>query len=407
MMGRGGDQEKDRAPAVELVSVWQILRGKRSVNMQAPPDEVFVLDDGDIRALPLRQMRSGLFGKSLEDALQSLFEDYPSILPGSQIDPASEEPPCFALLRREMPVGSWSLDHLFVDQFGVPTLVETKLLENPESRREVIGQIIEYAANARTEWASGKARQRAAEYWSRRGEDLDDVLRETLSYPDIDQLWRDFESNLEKGRIRLILAADFIRPEVRRMIEYLNSEMRKAEVLGLELRIYGEGEGQTILAPRVVGQSQAIADRRTSASAGTVWTVADLLEAYQDVPNGEAERLIALLEWAVENDCFLGSRAQSPIFGLASKTGDRIVGTYPTGLLYLFFEDYKYPGGASERDELVDELKSLSLLATEINPSEVRSGRNFSRSLSELTGKEFNDLLDILRRVCGLSVRSA
>lgn len=64
-----------------------------------------------------------------------MLEEHPAIIPGNQIDPTNEDPPRFVLLRREMPVGGWSLDHLYVDQYGVLTLVETKLLQNPESRR--------------------------------------------------------------------------------------------------------------------------------------------------------------------------------------------------------------------------------------------------------------------------------
>ncbi len=200
-------------------------------------DEIFILSQGNLRVVPYRSMRAGLLGKSLEDALQSLLQGYPELIPGSQIDPASEDPPRFVLLRREMPVGSWSLDHLFVDQHGILTLVETKLIQNPESRREVIGQIVEYAANAQDSWASGRLRQAASEFWSQQGRDLEEVLHEAFPEQDSDDLWREVETNLKQGRIWLIVAADSLRPEVRRMIEYLNAEMQNAEVLGLELRV--------------------------------------------------------------------------------------------------------------------------------------------------------------------------
>lgn len=42
----------------------------------------------------------------------------------------------------------WSLDQPLVDQLSALTLVKCELLANPESRGEVIGQNIEYAANA-------------------------------------------------------------------------------------------------------------------------------------------------------------------------------------------------------------------------------------------------------------------
>jgi hypothetical protein len=363
-------------------------------------DEIFVLNQGELRSVPLRPMRAGLLGRSLEEALQTLFEEYPAIIPGTQIDPASEDPPRFALLRREMPVGGWSLDHLYIDQFGVLTLVETKLLQNPESRREVVAQIIEYAANARAAWGSGAARQLSAEFWSKREKDLDDVLRESLPNSDIDQLWRDVESNLEMGRIRLIVAADSIRPEVRRMIEYLNSEMENAEVLGLELRVYGEDEGQIILAPRIIGQTQALADRRTPLSGGIIWSANRLREAFQDLPTEEASPLNALLDWATISGCFLESRAQSPNFGLAGRGGDRILGVSHSGALYLFFEEHRYPDGCMERDRLVDELKELALLAPDIEPEEVVSGRTLIRKLSELDQGEFDKLLGLFRSYC-------
>jgi len=81
-------------------------------------DEVFHFNGDKLTSMPFRSMRAGLLGKTLEDALQTFFEKYPQIIPGKQIDPVSEDPPHFVLLRREMPVGGWSLDHLFVDQKG-------------------------------------------------------------------------------------------------------------------------------------------------------------------------------------------------------------------------------------------------------------------------------------------------
>lgn len=363
-------------------------------------DEVYVLSQGELSALPLRPMRSGLFGKSLEDALQYILEQHPAVIPGSQIDPAGEDPPRFALLRREMPVGGWSLDHLYVDQFGVLTLVETKLLQNPESRRDVVGQIIEYAANAKSEWASGKARQYASEFWSKRGKDLDEVLQDVFPELDLVRFWDEVESNLEESRLRLIIAADSIRPEVRRMIEYLNTEMENAEVLGLELRVYGEEDGLVILAPRIVGQTQAIVDRRKGSSNAIIWNESKLRESFGQIDEESANRLIQLLDWSVQNDCFLESRAQLPSFGLAGKTGERIIGVPSTGKLYLFFELGKYSGGSAERDQFVNALKRLDLISPQIVPSEVTSGRNFSRSLSEMTEETFEGMLGILQSYC-------
>jgi hypothetical protein len=45
-----------------------------------------------------------------------------------------------------------SLDHLFLNREGVPTLVEVKRSSNTQLRREVVAQMLDYAANASAQW---------------------------------------------------------------------------------------------------------------------------------------------------------------------------------------------------------------------------------------------------------------
>jgi hypothetical protein len=84
--------------------------------------------------------------------------------------------------------------------------------------------------------------------------------------PDIEEFWSSVEKNLDEGRLRLIIASDTIRPEVRRMIEYLNTEMQHVDVLGLELKCFGSNEYSVVLVPRIIGQTQAAIDRRSTDS---------------------------------------------------------------------------------------------------------------------------------------------
>jgi len=90
------------------------------------------------------------------------------LLPGDQIDP--ESPRRWLLVREEMPVpdpggaGSrWSVGLLLTDQSGTPTFVECKRYADTRSRREVVGQMLEYAANGHHYW------DRGAGGWNRRG----------------------------------------------------------------------------------------------------------------------------------------------------------------------------------------------------------------------------------------------
>ena len=92
-----------------------------------------------------------------EALLQELLATYPSLLPGDQID--REVPRRWLLITREAPipsnddgVGRWAVDHVRVDQEGTPTLVEVKRSTDTRLRREVVGQMLDYAANAVVYW---------------------------------------------------------------------------------------------------------------------------------------------------------------------------------------------------------------------------------------------------------------
>ena len=88
-----------------------------------------------------------------EDDFQFLLAKHPNLLAGDQIDAAS--PRRWVLVKREIKVPDrpdverrWSVDHLFLDQDGIPTFVEVKRSSDTRLRREVVGQLLEYAANS-------------------------------------------------------------------------------------------------------------------------------------------------------------------------------------------------------------------------------------------------------------------
>ena len=363
-------------------------------------DIVFHFDNGDLNPLPSRSMREGLLGKTLEDALQTFLEKYPDIIPGKQIDPVAEDPPRFVLLRREMPVSGWSLDHLFVDQKGILTLVETKLFQNPESRREVIGQIIEYAAHAEDFWASDTLRQKAEEFWINKngGKGLDEILEENFGPDlDIDEFWETVQRNLKSGRFRLIIAADELRPEVRRMIEYLNREMQNAELLGLELIFYGQDPKSLVLVPRLVGQTQSVVNVKSYK-----WTVDMLRKAYGELPDNKlGQSLRKILDWAVDKQFFMPTVAINPTFGLRGKNKERIFTIGSDGVLHSFLNPKCFLNGDEGRDELVSELKRIELLDQNFDAQEVVSGRNLNKKIFELNEYEFDEFIKIYDRYCG------
>lgn len=220
-----------------------------------------------------------------EDLLQRLLARYPRLLAGDQID--STAPRRWLLISREAAVpaeeegpGRWSVDHLFLDQDAVPTLVEVKRSSDTRIRREVIGQMLDYAANAVAYWPMEKIRAQLEAECEGARRAPEEVLGRLLG-PDADQedFWQKVKTNLQAGKVRLVFVADVIPPELRRIVEFLNAQMDPAEVLAVEIRQY-VGSGLKTLVPRVIGQTTE-AERKRGPS-GTRWDPSRFFAALQE-----------------------------------------------------------------------------------------------------------------------------
>lgn len=373
--------------------------------MSTNSEEIFLIDSATIRRMPQRAMREGLLGKNLEDALQYLMECYPQLIPGKQIAPSSDDPPRFVLLRREIHVAGLNrLDHLFVDQRGILTLVETKLAQNPESRREVVGQIMEYAANAFDAWGEGKVRAKAADYYRSQGKSLDETLLNEFGSEsfDVDLFWQQVEENLRRRRIRLIIAGDQLRPEVRRMIEFINSEMQNVEILGLELGCYGESDSSVVIVPRIIGQSLASAERRTSPSDATVWVDDKIKSGIEEIANETVkDRFSELYDLATSINRYKPSKGKTLAFQIVGQNGIRLMNIFSDGGGYIVLKEDYHAGGAAARDGFAQSLKDIGLLDVSCDPAAIADGKYFSRKLSELTADEFDKFKTLIRNYCG------
>ena len=234
--------------------------------MHSADEVIFLLkDSGDLEKVPVRPYDS-------EDLLQSLIEQHPELLAGDQINP--DEPVRWILIKREagVPAGEmqgdrWATDHLLLDQQGIPTFVETKRSSDTRIRREIVGQMLDYAANAQRYWPADRIRSMAA---IQHGgpEAADAAMTKFLglestetAVPDIETFWAKVDENLRNGHVRLIFVADRLPAELRRVIEFLNDQMAKAEVLGIELAQYA-GSSIRALVPRLVGQTEAIRQKK-------------------------------------------------------------------------------------------------------------------------------------------------
>lgn len=197
-----------------------------------------------------------------EDLLQAWLAKYPNLLAGG--GQLAGSPRRWLLVKREAGVPDreaggdrWSLDHLFIAQEAVPTLVEVKRSDDTRIRREVVGQMLDYAANGVVYWPAERLRADFETRCAREGKDADEVFRESFGDElEQERFWDDVEQNLRSGRIRLVFVSDLIPAELRRVIEFLNERMSPTEVVGVEIKQYVGQGGLTTFVPRVVGQTE-------------------------------------------------------------------------------------------------------------------------------------------------------
>ncbi len=229
-----------------------------------------------------------------EADLQALIAAHPELLDGELIRPGHARR--WILVKREKGItpsqgetARWAVDHLLIDQDAVPTLVEVKRGSNPEIRRSIIGQLLEYAAHALETWTAGELRrafERQSEAHGRYARGEVAALLRTDDEADVDAFWEHVAANLAAKRLRLLFVADRI-PD--RVVEFLNGQMPHIEVLAVEIKSFQGPSGQTLM-PRVIGRTSAAAARSGS---GSRLTRESFLEEFAGVDvRSVAERLL-------------------------------------------------------------------------------------------------------------------
>ena len=250
-------------------------------------DHIYVRANGRMERLEERRFGS-------EDAIQRLIAEHPDLIGGGRIRP--DDPRRWLLVTREQGVAEesgagdrWAVDHLLIDQDAVPTLVEVKRGSNSQIRREVVGQLLEYAAHARRSWDADDLRRAFEE----RSDDPDADLAALLDEdePDADGFWQRVETNLRASNLRLLFVADRIPGELARVVEFLNEQTRdNIEVLAVEVKRYA-GDASETFVPRVIGALSAPPPQ--SGGGRTRLTREAFLDAFADPDHrAAAERLL-------------------------------------------------------------------------------------------------------------------
>jgi hypothetical protein len=238
-----------------------------------------------------------------ERILQELLARCPSVLAGDQMNRSAPVKWLFVSREAGIPgeengADRFSLDHVFIDQNGIPTLVEVKRSSDTRIRREVVGQMLDYAANAVKYWPLETIRERLEDTCRAANKEPDKAVAEFIGVSggldeenSISRFWETVETNLRAGKVRLIFAADAVPPELRRVVEFLNEQMNPAEVLAVEIRQY-VGTGVRTLVPNVIRSSK----RATTLSTGRTATRWDRTSFINDLHKRRGVEDVAVAE---------------------------------------------------------------------------------------------------------------
>jgi len=165
--------------------------------------------------------------KGPEIDLQKLFVKSPELLPVEDLGVS------FVVGIPELSIGAGAADILAISASGDIAIIECKRGDNPEVKREVIGQILEYAAYLwkmgydeldsrvrNTNWGSFVKDEYLKEI---EGSSLVELVRRKAKEDFEEETFRSrVRDSLEKGRFTLVIVVDEINEELKRTIQYFN-----------------------------------------------------------------------------------------------------------------------------------------------------------------------------------------
>jgi hypothetical protein len=218
-----------------------------------------------------------------ELAIQELIFNNPNCLPISDID-ESYNPVTPVCMELNTTVGP--LDILMISPNGELTIVETKLWRNPEARRKVVAQILDYAKEL-SNWTYEDLQREINKRLTKKGNTLYDLVKE--AHEDLVPPESDFvdsvSRNLERGRFLLLIAGDGIKEGAIGITEFLSSAGNLNFTFAMvELNIYSaEGIGNLII-PKTLVKTTEISKMTVEVPRGFVLSRSDDFEATASEP---------------------------------------------------------------------------------------------------------------------------
>lgn len=187
----------------------------------------------------------------VEKDLQDIIFDHPECVPISDLDESYNPliPVC-----KELSTNAGPLDIFMITPNGDLVVIETKLWANPESRRKVVAQILDYAKEM-SKWTYSDLQREVNRNLKTKGNHLYNIVLNTSHDTTLNET--DFvdavSRNLRTGKFMLIIAGDGIREGAKNLTEFINQAGNLNFSLSMiELPVFETPNGETLIIPRTV-----------------------------------------------------------------------------------------------------------------------------------------------------------
>ena len=192
-----------------------------------------------------------------ELSIQNLVFDYPDSIPVSDIDEAYN--PLISVCKElNTPVGP--LDIFMITPNGDIAIIETKLWRNPEARRKVVAQILDYA-NELSNWTYEDLQREINRKLKRKGNTLYQIVKENTPNFLINEanFVDNVSRNLSRGKFLLVIIGDGIKEGAMNIANFLSSAGHLSFIFGMvELTVYEIDENTKIVLPKTIVKTSEI-----------------------------------------------------------------------------------------------------------------------------------------------------
>ena len=190
-----------------------------------------------------------------ESFLQDLLFRYPRSLPIAAIDAAYSNP---VPICRELYTSAGYIDALYINPLGRLILAEFKLWRNPQARREVIGQILDYTKELAS-WNYEDLQREVSRALKRKGNVPFELVHAQAPGVDEAEFVDNVVRHLRRGEFLLLIIGDGIREGVENIVDFVQRHSGLHFNLALvEAALYRDRDDHVLVQPRVLTRTTVV-----------------------------------------------------------------------------------------------------------------------------------------------------